>query len=246
MAINEDLQCFICLACAQAYHGKNITSHLQRTHSISITTALLANIQSVIDASTIVVKYMPMTPFKDAFYKEFVGIKMEKEWGCPVCPVAGDKKYVRNHLSGQHSDHKNLPLEPNIYTQVLNKAMTKTKLRVIPRSIQSDVNSTDPATEWSNRFINSHTTLLNQTRSIPNARHISPWLMRTSWHILIENINVNDLRMLVSLPGKEDNLGWVHSLVVQYLQKASAMIKDTQMQTLQRINSSNPDHEYVC
>lgn len=240
LAINEFIACFICLPCGQAYTSSNVASHLSKSHKVRTTPAFKAKLNTVIMARNIVDVFpeIPLT-IKPAYY-EFAGITLVKEFGCPKCPLAGSLAYIKRHISDTHGKG-GLPV-PDIYTQVLNKAVTKSKIRIYPPTKDAPLDPEVPFENWTLQFVEAHQSLLESARLVPNARHISPWLLRTSWHELIQGAEVKALCDLVSLPGKDDEDSWVHSLVLGYLMSASDLIKSTGIPTLQRINSSDPDH----
>ncbi|TEB27627.1 P-loop containing nucleoside triphosphate hydrolase protein, partial [Coprinellus micaceus] len=170
------------------------------------------------------------------------GVQMVKEFGCPQCPKAGSREYVRKHIISAHKGQKLKP-QPDVYTQILNKGITKSKLRVRPAflGVQNHPDDDGAGAEWEKIFRDTVKHVAGKTRTPSNARYISPWIMRTSWHKLVENKNVDTLRALVAMPTGDTELAWVKPLVIRYMENTSNLIEFTSFQTLQRLNSSSPE-----
>ncbi|KAJ6569982.1 hypothetical protein B0H10DRAFT_2443284 [Mycena sp. CBHHK59/15] len=82
--------------------------------------------------------------------------------------------------------------------------------------------------------------------NIPNARMISPWLLRTRWHEQVQPYRENhaDLIWLVSMPGSDDtDMKNLHKTVRKYYDQATNLIDGTDELVLQIINSSDPKKE---
>ncbi|KAJ7829792.1 hypothetical protein B0H13DRAFT_2372371 [Mycena leptocephala] len=80
-----------------------------------------------------------------------------------------------------------------------------------------------------------------QSDELPNARMISPWLMRTGWHKLLEPYRAynDELIQLVSAPS-EDEFPALHAAVAAYFSEATGLITRTNEVVLQRLNSADP------
>ncbi|TEB37068.1 hypothetical protein FA13DRAFT_1787319 [Coprinellus micaceus] len=239
LAINSRLQLFNCLECRQMYHAKNVAAHLG-THSRVIKKVFKTKLADVVSVQRIHSDYPTIPP--TTVMLELAGLDMVKEFGCPVCPQAGSKATVEQHIRAKHprQGHK---AQADVYTQVLNKGAARTRLRVTPIGQVGDKDTDTPAGEWKGKFKSLYKNVLDTTRVTPNARYISPWLMRTGWHTLIDNRDPAPLVELVSMPKKDDPLYWVDSLVREYMEDASSLIQGTSIHTLQRLNSAEPDNE---
>jgi hypothetical protein len=122
-------------------------------------------------------------------------------------------------------------------TQVLNRGNASHCIRVIEE--QTAVN---PPAENLLAQIQAFDWREEQRGGVPNARMISPWLMRTMWHEHLEPHRVHEaeLRTLVAMP-KDDELPWLHELVYQYFSSATGLIDDTDELVLQILNSADPE-----
>ncbi|KAJ7105805.1 hypothetical protein C8R44DRAFT_942367 [Mycena epipterygia] len=128
--------------------------------------------------------------------------------------------------------------------QVLNGGATRVNIRVVPRPEEevSDV----PVSDFIARF-KSFEWRDHRPAEIPNARMISPWLMRTRWHehILPYRPHSAELRELVAIPNSHDPLAALHESVTQYFFRATALIDGTDELVLQKLNSKNPDKDGI-
>jgi hypothetical protein len=223
------------------YHAKNVAAHLG-THSRVIKKVFKTKLADVVSAQRIHSDYPIIPP--TTVMPELAGLDMVKEFGCPVCPQAGSKATVEQHIRAKHprQGHK---AQAGVYTQVLNKGAARTRLRVTPVGQGNNEDADTPAREWKAKFKSLYKNVLDTTRVTPNARYISPWLMRTGWHTLVDNRDPAPLIELVSMPKKDDPLYWVDGVVRAYMEEASNLIQGTSIQTLQRLNSTDPDNEYV-
>lgn len=223
------------------YHAKNVAAHLG-THSRVIKKAFKTKLADVVSVQSIHGDYPTIPP--TTVLPQLAGLDMVKEFGCPVCPQAGSKATVEQHIRAKHprQGHK---AQADVYTQVLNKGAARTRLRVTPIGEVSDEDEETTTGEWKAKFKSLYKTVLDTTRTTPNARYISPWLMRTGWHALTDNRDPAPLVALVSMPKTDDPLYWVEGLVHRYMDDASSLIQGTSIQTLQRLNSTDPDNEYV-
>lgn len=248
LAVNERLRLFSCSVCMQLYHAKNVAEHLRSAHGVRLDSKVRTALDKVIDNQGIEDTYPVVIPTQDMVYDQFGGVRMDQEFGCPACPVAGTEGYIKRHI---RSDHKADNLEPqaNVYTQCFNRAVTKTKLRVRPATmdmgeeVYMDDDNDGAVGEWKKKFAEAVNMVMEKTRAPANARYVSPWLMRTQWHTLTEGQDPQPLCDLVSMPKPDGDLAWVKPLVLEYMLAASDLIKGTSRQTLQKLNSSNPDHE---
>jgi hypothetical protein len=247
IAINEPWHLFICLSCQQGYHLGNAGTHLRSVHQVPFTEQVKMCLARCACEFQIQAKYPSIPPSQIPTVEQIAGIAMIQEYGCPGCPIAGSKKYIQNHLAKEstHRGHNGVPVG-GTYTQTINKGNMKVKIRVLPstQGNQSAESNKGPDA-WIELFRRNLTVIQIRARQTPNARYISPWLMRTGWHELVEGHDIEELRAFVDLPKAGSTLAWIHPLVSQYLNNASALIAQTSMQTLQRINSSDPDHQSV-
>lgn len=240
MAIDSVAKWFVCIPCGQAIPPSTYKTHARNTHPTSdkISPQYITELKEQYDLHA---KLPPFPPRREP-YPMFPGIIIQKMYGCPHCPLAGVHKYVSNHRS-THSHEPGFDptyIEENVYTQLLHPSLAKTHLRVLP-----DASVSDTAAIWIDKFLAIHSNLEKIARDTPNARQISPWLMRTKFHLLLPNTDHKHLRALVALQNTDTKYLWVSGLVRTYLANASKMILDTCHQVLRIINSDQPDRECV-
>lgn len=243
VAVNDALKLFVCLPCKTAYTSENLGEHLRTTHGISKSEESEAQFANIAKQLSIAAKY-PAVEASMEGVQPFAGLAITDCWGCSLCPVAGSHAYIlKRHIPANHQGKQGEPV-PNIQTQVLNRAITKTNFRIkaSPPTTASNIRKS-PEEALMSMFSEYHAITASAARTAPNARLISPWLNRTRFHILVEGYNTEELRHLVSLPKKGTDLAWVHSLVLSYMEDSSALVEFTQLQSLQRINSYDPEHE---
>ncbi|KAF6759674.1 hypothetical protein DFP72DRAFT_844360, partial [Ephemerocybe angulata] len=211
LAINEELRLYVCLPCEQAYTSVMVGKHIHKAHKISQQSAARKRLLTV--SPTWSPERVPMKPF--------AGISVQTEFGCPTCAYAGGAVAVRLHINKVH-EGDGRSMEHDIPVQCINKGVVRTYIRVLAaNAVPVAAQGQEPTTYWQQQFAEIHTSVLTTARSVPNARLISPWLMRTGYPELVVGAAVSDLRELVALPKATDDLAWLHALVVQYMKEAT-------------------------
>jgi hypothetical protein len=78
---------------------------------------------------------------------------------------------------------------------------------------------------------------------VPNARLVSPWLMRTGWHLHIQGHSVESLHALVTQHEKKNSpaITMLRTAVHQYFEKATDLLDATDELVLQKLNTSDSD-----
>lgn len=237
--INRELGLVICVACKQAYHTKNLAYHLSRHHHLKINKKELNFELTTLRLES---SYPTIQSLVDAPVKAYAGLLCTQEYACSVCSRAGSKVYVEKHLRISHPFGGEVV---SVWTQVLNKAITRENFCVQPPVSPPKELATDDQETMKAVFAQSYASILAGARSVPNARMISPWLLRTGWHYLTENRSVAPLCELVAQPSTEPSEAWIRPLVLEYFEDASAKISKTGLVILQKLNSTNADQEYV-
>ncbi|KAJ6601559.1 hypothetical protein B0H10DRAFT_1758826, partial [Mycena sp. CBHHK59/15] len=164
-------------------------------------------------------------------------------YGCPDCGKTAGRKVVQNHMTSADHGRNRQPLE-NLYAQVLNPGSTRTNIRITPHEAEElDVSTGSPDLLTQIKAFNWQD---HRNGNIPNARMISPWLLRTRWHEQVQPYRENhaDLIWLVSMPGSDDtDMKNLHKTVRKYYDQATNLIDGTDELVLQIINSSDPKKE---
>lgn len=92
------------------------------------------------------------------------------------------------------------------------------------------------------QFQQSFSQLRSLRSSIPNARFISPFLLRTRWHELVSSIeDVTELRALVAKPDTKDHPELLDTLQ-DYFRFCDSLLDQrvTNLLVLQQLNSDDP------
>ncbi|KAF5318208.1 hypothetical protein D9611_015078 [Ephemerocybe angulata] len=242
LAINEELRLYVCLPCEQAYTSVMVGKHIHKVHKVKLTKDLVADL-AAISSKKEVADSFPDLESERVPTKPFAGIAVQTEFGCPTCAYAGGAVAVRLHINKAH-EGDGRSMEHDISVQCINKGVVRTYIRVLAaNAVPVAAQGQEPTTYWQQQFAEIHTSVLTTARSVPNARLISPWLMRTGYPELVVGAAVSDLRELVALPKATDDLAWLHALVVQYMKEATALINKTQLAVRQRLNSNNSEFE---
>lgn len=224
---------FICTTCQCA-----LTLGMLKTHKKHSTMALPKKMLETIAQAADITTFPVMEPTIEPRF-QIAGLSVKTGEGCPHCPYAAARQKVTQHMSVTHpgSTQKRIT---NMQTQVLNSGVTKFNFRVKPRpsiaglpvlpSILEEYEKMD----WHNP----------QSREIPNARRISPFLMRTNWHNHIEPFtnDIPHLCELVAMPN-ESEFALLHSSVHKYFDHATALLSKTEELVLQKVNSADIDKE---
>jgi hypothetical protein len=149
-----------------------------------MTKPMTSAIQEIAEASQIGAKY-PDWSFEVASDSmqtrtEMAGLALKTDLhGCPGCALTVQRKKVRDHLSKkcQGKCYGDNDILSGLTAQTLNVGITKANIRVAPRTSDAaspavpDLLTRVEAFDWKSR----------RPTGIPNARMISPWLMRTHW-----------------------------------------------------------------
>lgn len=243
LAVNTKLRLFSCTKCDQLFTSKNLTEHLRKHHKVAHGKDIKGPLDAVVADYAIQNDY-PVLEASMVPYSQIGGVKMERQFGCPVCPVAGKEGYIKMHLRKDHPD-KALSPQSDVHTQCLNKGRTHVNLRVQPAGLLDEMQDSSEEGAvmalWKKKFSDNWDNLLDTARAPVNSRHISPWLLRTMWHKLIENKQPESLCALVMIPDKKDNLYWVKQLVTDYMMSASDLVDGTSLVTRQYLNSIRPN-----
>lgn len=235
LAINTELNLFICLACQTAHHAGNICEHMKRNHSESPWSIHKAGLLNIGEAANIDTIYPTMKKSREPCYI-YSGLQVSESSGCPHCYYAANPKAVWKHMKEMHSKKGGTP-EENILTQVITQGTAGhryIRVKYNTQSTQSPV-----INPLLNNFQNFDWKAFTDSDSSVNARMVSPWLMRTGWHKHILGKSVKSLCQRVSYP-VEDIYSGLHEAIAIYFNKATALIDVTDTLVLQILNSPDP------
>jgi hypothetical protein len=278
VAINTELNLYICLPCGSAHIHSNdfscgILNHLQHEHS-GATSSIRDHIVECTHGFPIMEKY-PSIESTMVARLAFSGVHItQDQFGCLHCPYAASEKVVQRHMRETHLDRKG-KASSGLSTQVLNSGASNanTRIRVVERL---DVDDEPPSPmssplapltpTQSSAFTPSSPsvppssqprtprpakTLMDlfsefdpkdyQAEDLPNARMITPWLLRNGWHKHLEPYRDYDAQLiqLASVPSDEE-FPALHKAVASYFTAATNLIEHTNEVVLQRLNSADP------
>ncbi|KAJ6553844.1 hypothetical protein B0H10DRAFT_2201885 [Mycena sp. CBHHK59/15] len=120
---------------------------------------------------------------------------------------------------------------------------TKVNIRIVPHVVSSQPVPDQPSLLGQ---IHDFKWEEYRTGAVPNARMISPWLMRTRWPEHFEQYRpyTADLRNLVAMP-TETALGRLHHIAKSYFHRATGLLDSTDELVLQKLNSHDPDKDGI-
>jgi hypothetical protein len=255
VAINTELNLYICLPCGTAHiHSPSvhigILNHLQHKHSGS-TSEVRSHVIERTHGLEIATEFPSILLTVEA-RPSFSGIPVVKEqFGCPRCAYAASKTVVQRHLKDVHNDTRSKG-SPGFMTQVLNSGAPNAKahIRVVEKALHppplSAIIPTQPHTTGQkiSDLVTDFDANTYCAEELPNSRMISPWLLRTGWHKHLEPYRAHDPELieLASVPYDGQFLG-LHTAVSKYFLDAGKLIDKTNEVVLQKLNSADPDKE---
>ena len=234
VVINTRLGLFICVGCSSCYTVDGAISHMQRKHPECHMQQreIQETLYSIAKEADICNDY----PDIQGTVVAYEGLTVQTSTGCPHCPYAASDKVVKRHVREKHSGEDHAPLEQTVKVQVLNSGHCPAYFRVVEA-----MKDTTPITSNIVQELESYDWREGgRTGDIPNARMISPWLMRTGWHVYVNGHNISQLHALVSMPKPEEFVD-LQKGILAYFERATDMIDMTDELVLQRLNTSDPD-----
>lgn len=227
---------FICLDCQSSFTTDSVLSHLKREHTrLSLKPReLKINLENIAKVANIAAEL----PTIEGTVPAFAGLKVHKSTGCPFCPYAASLRVVQNHMNQKHPSMTGVPMM-DISVQVLNSGISKSYFRVVIPveqgcTIQSKLVQELVEFDWK--------ATSGQNSADLNARMISPWLMRTGWHLYADGKDPKQLKAYVSMP-QQGEFDGLHTNILEYCDYATNLMDSTDELVLQRINTSDPTKE---
>lgn len=239
LAINTQLELCICLICHSAQTASGVFEHLKTKHKVHFNTLDRSELKSIIDQANIA-KGFPDFSGEATPLVPFSGLEIRQVSGCPSCPYSAMHDSVKKHIAVQHPEAIKTPLE-NVSVQQLNPGGSRTLFRVANLPLSTSSLEIDILQELQTFQWQDHT----GNKDIPNARMISPWLMRTGWHQYIQDEPPAVLCKLAAIPSQEE-FPDLQAKVLEYFNEATDLLDQTDELVLQRVNSSDPTKEYSC
>ncbi|KAJ7681090.1 hypothetical protein B0H17DRAFT_1232007 [Mycena rosella] len=223
VSINQRYNVYIC--CGGAFTSENVVAHLRSHESGRLDAAVSEEIKRVSLAADIQDRYPELaTRIPTQPLDEIAGLAIKSSmFGCPGCCMTAVKGKVTKHM--QSHGHK-------------GKLLSGLSAQIVPENAGSDLLATFKAFDWQQ----------HRTGAIPNARMISPWLMRTRWpqQILRYREHAPELLQLVAMPSDKDaNMQSLQATVTAYLDRATQLIDATDGLVLQTLNSHDPDKDGI-
>ncbi|KAL0060983.1 hypothetical protein AAF712_012214 [Marasmius tenuissimus] len=247
LAINSRLMLFICLACKNAQTKTSVLTHFDKgSHDVSLASADRAAISDLANTVGIPSKFPNLQSAMPVH--QFEGLEApEKSSSCKHCEMTCIHSKMRRHIKDKHPEERPDDMI-DCYGQRLNKGGSRIVIRVVPKECAADDNdslmTSQPLLDAFLRDFNAQESELTvPKRDIPNARLISPFLMRFKWHLHVHEHNPEELVELVKFPSATDPLLWVKDIVLDYF-NTSIKFLDTSVThelVLMKLNSENPD-----
>jgi hypothetical protein len=236
LAINIQLELFICLVCHSAQTASGVIEHLKTKHKVHFNTVDRSQLKDLTDQANIATAF-PDFSGQETPLVPFSGLDIRQVSGCPHCPYSAMQESVKKHILIQHPDEPKTALE-NVSVQQLNPGASRALFRVanmpsLTSKQEVDVLQEMEIFQWQKHTINKDT---------PNARMISPWLMRTGWHQYVQDVPPGVLCELAAMPS-QDEYPELRVKVLEYFNKATDLLDQTDELVLQRVNSSDPTKE---
>lgn len=225
----------MCTACQIAVLPKEVPNHFRNAHfsaHISVDRDILTTASEIFN---LVAEFPAMD---NGPYPEIVGLKVHQGLKCGSCSdVYGTQTSMSKHYRAQH---KGVAIPPQYAAVQMHRFDNGKHKSYFPIMANGEL-----SLEPTEQIIQDLRDLVDAMWAIDDgemefdARQVTPWLRTTKWHEHVQPFKTEDLRRLVSFPGKEEFPGLkeaVHSL----LQHAMGVISKIPELALQRLNSADP------
>lgn len=143
---------------------------------------------------------------------------------------------MKKHHQKEHADELDEPKWSPCAVQQYNSGVQREYFRVKPTDVPSQPGDTSTHTALIEEVLRSDD---EGEEPVPDARHISPWLLSTGWHLHTHEWDAAELRRLVEVPKKGELLGLYES-VKDYFQWATSQIGSVQELVRQRLMTPEP------
>lgn len=232
LAINTRLNLFVCMPCGTGHTAGTMSEHFSTKHpALRISRALRTQIDRLAEQADVAVKYPKIASSADP-HVVFGGLSVRTSAGCPHCPYVAGPKPVAKHVRKAHPG-STLATEENVHAQVINPGATKILFRVRPAA----PTAVEPQDSLLLEF-HAFSWKAYSTTGVPNARMITPWLLRTQWHAHVLGRDPHVLCARVAMP-VEPKLLPLSVLVTDYFDAATSLIAETDELVLQKLNTKD-------
>jgi len=248
LVIDPNLQALCCNVCMVALTPQQVLHHLSNKHpGLQLDKKHFARVVHYLHISD----DLPMPSITNKGVMAFKGLKVLNGFACDHCPrVYTASKSMRTHHLQSHMDIPCPSMWQFCKMQQFNSGGSG--LRTLWRVLDAGSYSDNIANISSNDIIKNlrqEMSLQDQKTLAPqDERIISPWLRTTRWHEHVENYDIQPLRRLVEIPGRDNNnteLPGIKQAVKVYFDEALAWLPLTDELVLQKLNSADPLKLYV-
>lgn len=239
----------VCTTCKMGFQHKEVKAHLSQQHPRLYPlfqqdkfNALMAEKKWDSDDGV-----LPDPPVMEEEGMYIPGMALYQGYGCPSCEVSGrSTQYLTKHWYKAHPGQRQPREWPQFYIQRWNDLPGPNRqwfrVELPETALSTPQTSADPSTE----ALNTLWAKLDALQPLPSedldSRKVSPWLLKTGWHIHTEGYDAQKLRELVLLP-KDAELPALKSAVKEYMQSSLDLIKSTDVLVLQKLNTDDPMKE---
>lgn len=242
VTINQRYSLFLC--CGNAFTSSNLAGHWPQHCSGRLEAHVSAEIKRVSKYGEMRAEYPDFDCETPLPYEQIAGLPVKQNlYGCPECGNTGTAKGVKRHMKDRQHGKSGAPMMAGLCAQVLNTGSTRTNIRIKLRPAPAESLAAAPDLLAQFKAFNWED---HRTGDIPNARKISPWLMRTRWHEQMAPYREHTVgvRHLVSWPSPENSgMAKLQRTIVAYFQRATQLLDATSELVLQTLNSHDPDKE---
>jgi hypothetical protein len=183
----------------------------------------------------------------DEVLEPFEGIQVKKGWRCHECSkVYGSIGSMEQHYSKSHKSSTRIPKDwPSCFMQRLTNCPGEFS-KFFEVHSPNPLPPLDSMDERMKKFRQeAEASIKDNLTSVPsNARTISPWLMSTKWHLHVEGLDTSELLKLIAIPEEKEFPG-LKKLVLEYMERATDLIRSTMELSLQRLNTPDPIKGYI-
>ncbi|KAF9020837.1 hypothetical protein BDZ89DRAFT_1043153 [Hymenopellis radicata] len=274
LAYSKQLHCLICISCAIVVPTKQgaITDHIRKLHSTylnfkwDIVKVILQSIDPLVDNYPDI-DYTGTTPHP------FVqGLSMQHNaYGCSHCRIVStSEKYLpKHHFKQKHLDEharKAVKVLNNVTYQQISTQRQYPGFRIerpapkyIIRQQQAEMGDAEqqqqPQEKEQSAFDLGVATLLAEAEKFDettarttgpiDARRLTPLLNRTQWLSILEDRDVGKLNQQSGIGARNTRLGSLTSHLYKYFDHSVGLLSKSEMLLLQKINSSDPEHDGI-
>ncbi|KAJ6565261.1 hypothetical protein DFH09DRAFT_1081913 [Mycena vulgaris] len=269
-AINTELALYICLPCGTAFTASGMLAHRGRKHNgcpASARKQISENTHKVYIRKAypdVPASRQPRIPFAGVK-------SVPDQFGCPQCPFAGAAVTVKKHIrEDQHGQVAELMTGLTTQQLNSGASEARTHIRVEPEAGQQPNPSHRPLPDPP-RAASDDGPLFSpppspppiddngppppsvldaalefdwrdfRAKDLPNARLITPFLLRTNWHKFIHPYreHIPKLRELVAAPA-DNEFPMLAEVVKKYFYRSADSVERTNEVVLQHLNSADP------